>query len=145
MATIITTKKAPRITKAQRFEDIKNLLNGLESATIKDENGNAIPRTTLEDALAFCDAELALLSSKNKSGESKAQKEKKEYNQNLKELVYSFLVGQNEAVTCTIILKSIPELAPFGVSKVTYLVKDLEAEGRVKKELVKGKSLISIT
>lgn len=145
MATIITTKKAPRITKAQRFEDIKNLLNGLESATIKDENGNLTPRTTLEDALAFCDAELILLTNKNKSGETKAQKEKKEYNQSLKELVYGFLKTQDEGVTCTIILKSIPELAPFGVSKVTYLVKDLEAEGRVKKELVKGKSLISIT
>lgn len=130
MATTTSTTK--RVTKAQRFEDIKALLNG------KDVTYG----TTIEDASKFCDAELALLAKKN-SGDKKPTKTQ-EQNEGYKALILDFLRGQSEGVTCTDIQKGVPAFADFNNQKIAALVRQLTDAKQVTKEIVKGKSLFSI-
>lgn len=132
MAT--TTTSVKRITKAQRFADIKLLLVG----------ENAINGTTIEDALAFCDSELALLAKKN-SGDKKPTKVQ-EANEGYKALILQFLMTQTEGVTCTDILKGIPELENegYGNQKVAALLRPMLDAKQVTKEIVKGRSLFSL-
>lgn len=121
-----------RITKAQHFEDIKALLNG-EDVTYG---------TSIEDACAFCDSELALLAKKN-SGDKKPTATQTE-NAKYKELILAFLSTQTEGVTCTIIGKGVAELADFNSQKISALVRQLVDAGKVSKESVKGKSLFKL-
>lgn len=127
-----TTSTPKRVTKAQRFEDIKALLNG-KAVTYG---------TTIEDALTFCDSELALLAKKN-SGDKKPTKTQEE-NEGYKAVILDFLRSQSEGVTCTDIQKAVPEFADFNNQKVAALVRQLVNADIVKKEVVKGKSLFSI-
>lgn len=128
MATI-TTK---RITKAQRFADIKALLDG-EAVTYG---------TTIEDAKAFCDAEMALLAKKN-SGEKKPTKTQ-EQNEGYKALILEFLSDKTEGVTCTDIQKGVAEFADFNNQKISALVRQLADAGKVVKATVKGKTMVSL-
>ena len=130
MNTTTTTTK--RVTKAQRFADIKALLSG-EAVTYG---------TTIEDAKAFCDSEMNLLAKKN-SGEKKPTKTQQE-NEGYKELIVQFLTAQSEGVTCTTIQKGVPEFADFQNQKISHLVKQLVEAGRAVKETVKGKTLIKL-
>lgn len=132
------TNKAPRITKAMRFEDIKAILNGEDCS-----------RTSLDDALAFIDNEIALLSKKNgaKSGKPTATQVA---NERYRSLILDFLSTQSEGVTCTEIAKGIPELSEFNNQKVSALMRGLtfdperNPEGQVDKSIVKGKSLFTL-
>lgn len=128
MTTTTTTK---RITKAMRFEDIKALLNGEEVKF----------GTSVEDALDFCDSELALLAKKNTSDKkpTKTQEQNKEY----KALILDFL-RSHAGVTCTEIQKGVPEFVDFNNQKIAALVRQLTDSGEAVKEVVKGKSLFSI-
>lgn len=130
MATTNTTTK--RITKAMRFEDIKALLNG-EDVT----HG-----TTIEDALAFCDNELALLAKKNTS--DKKPTKTQEENEGYKALILDFLRAQSEGVTCTEVQKGVPAFADFNNQKIAALMRQLCDAGKVTKAVVKGKALFSI-
>lgn len=127
-----TTSTVKRVTKAQRFEDIKALLRG-EDVTYG---------TTIEDACTFCDAEMALLAKKN-SGDKKPTKTQEE-NEGYKALIIDFLSVQEGGVTCTDIQKGIPELADYQNQKVAALLRQLLAADKVVKEVVKGKSLFSL-
>lgn len=129
-----TTNTVKRITKAQRFADIKALLNG-EDVT----HG-----TTVEDAVKFIDAELALLAKKN-SGDKKPTEKQKE-NEVYKAKILDFLRTQEDGVTCTEIQKAIPEFADFNNQKVAALMRQLYDEGRgpAGKKMVKGKALFFI-
>lgn len=126
-----TTVKAPRITKAMRFEDIKALLSG-----------KAVERTSVEDALAFIDSELALLAKKN-SGDKKPTATQVE-NEGHKVKILDFLREQTEGKTCTDIQKGVPEFADLNNQKIAALVRQLVDAGLVEKATVKGKSLFSI-
>ena len=132
MANTTTTTK--RITKAQRFEDIKALLSG-ETVTYG---------TTIEDAKAFCDAEMALLAKKN-SGEKKPTKNQ-EANEGYKALILAFLTTKPEGATCTDILKGVPEFAEAGYQnqKISALVKQLADAHKIIKTVVKGKTLVTL-
>lgn len=132
MANTTTTTK--RITKAQRFEDIKALLDGTAVTY----------GTTIEDAKAFCDAEMALLAKKN-SGDKKPTKTQ-EANEGYKALILDFLSKQAEPVTCTDILKGVPEIADAGYQnqKISSLVKQLADAHKVVKTVVKGKTMVSL-
>lgn len=128
----MATTTVKRVTKAQRFEDIKALLND-EAVTYG---------TTIEDAVKFCDSELALLAKKN-SGEKKPTKTQEE-NEGYKALILDFLREQTAGVTCTDIQKGIPSFADFNNQKIAALVRQLVEAGKVGKATVKGKSLFSI-
>lgn len=130
MATTTTSTK--RITKAMRFEDIKALLNG----------GDVSHGTTIEDALAFCDSELALLAKKNTSDKKPTQTQKD--NEGYKALILDFLREKGEGVTCTDVQKGVPAFADFNNQKVAALMRQLVDAGNVTKAVVKGKSLFSI-
>lgn len=132
------TNKAPRITKTMRFEDIKTMLDGGYTS-----------RTSLEEALAFIDNEIALLNKKNgaKSGKPTATQIA---NEQYRSLILDFLSTQSEGVTCTEIAKGIPELSDFNNQKVSALMRGLtydpehNPEGQVDKAIVKGKSLFTL-
>lgn len=130
MAT--TTNTTPRITKTQRFEDIRAFLNGEEIP-----NGSS-----MEELVAFCDKEIELLAKKN-SGAKRPTKNQEE-NEKYKELIVDFLLVSADGVTCTDIQKNIPEFADFNNQKIAALVRQLCTAGRVTKEVVKGRSYFSI-
>lgn len=127
-----------RITKAQRFEDIKAMLNG-----------EVVERTSTADAIDFINSELALLAKKNaaKSGKMTAtQKANEEY----RGLILDYLATVSEGVTCTEIAKGVPALSDFNNQKISALMRglvydeDKNPEGRVVKSTVKGKSLFAL-
>lgn len=126
-------EQVKRITKAQRMDDIKALLVG-EPTTYG---------TTVEAAIEFLTYEQGLLARKNASGEKKPTKTQEE-NVIHKERIVEFLMGREEGVTVTSILKGVPTFADFSNQKVARLVKDLVDAGRVKKEIVKGKALFTL-
>ena len=130
MSTTTTTTK--RITKAMRFADIKSLLAG-EAV----HNG-----TSVEDALAFIDNEIALLAKKNTS--DKKPTKTQEENENHKAHIIDFLSTQTEGVTCTDVQKSVVEFADFNNQKIAALMRQLVNEGKVVKAMVKGKAMFSL-
>ena len=128
-----TTNTVKRITKAQKFSDIKALLTGKETTY----------GITVETAVEFIDAELALLAKKN-SADKKPTKIQRE-NEGYKALILDFLATQDEPVACGFIYKSIPELAVYNVQKIPPLLKKLEAEGKVERIIdKKGRPLFAL-
>lgn len=128
-----TTK---RITKAQRFEDIKAILSGEAVAY----------GTTTEDAVTFINHELELLAKKN-SSDSKKQTDKQNENAVYCELIVEHLAGlpeNSDGLTCGELNKAIPELYDFNNQKIAYLVRSLAEAGRVVKKEVKGKMRVRL-
>lgn len=127
--------KKVRITKAQRFSDIKAILTGTDVQYT----------TTLEDAIAFIDRELELLAKKNSKTESgKSAAEQAQLEQDKGDILnyLETLDPESKGVTCTDILKVIPRFNSN--QKVSYLVRQLKAENRVVSQSYKGKTLISL-
>lgn len=122
-----------KVTKAQRFEDIKALLTG-DMVTYG---------TDVTAALEFIDHEMELLMRKNATGDKKPTKTQIE-NAEHKERIKSFLLTQSEGVTVTQVLKGVPEFDDFSNQKVARLMRDMLEAGVITKEVVKGKSLFSI-
>lgn len=127
-------EKKIRITKAQRFEDIKALLNG----------EGVMYGTTIEIANDFIDHEMELLAKKN-SSDSKKLTAKQVENEHFKERIVEFLLTlshDSKGVTCTEILKAIPEMESN--QKVSALMTQLKTMGTVVAERDKGKTLFSL-
>lgn len=126
-----------RITKAMRFEDIKALLNGTPVNY----------GTTVEDAMTFIDHELGLLARKN-SGEDRKQTKTQQENEGYKVLILEYLAALPEdkpnGVTCTEIIKGVPEFDGFTTQKISPLVRQLMLADKVVKTEVKGKALFSL-
>lgn len=138
-----TENKTVKITKAMRFADILAMINGDEVPML-----NGVPRTSKEDALEFIAHEVELLSRKNtKPDGSKKPTENQLANEKYKALILDFMADR-EPMTCTAIGQSIPELADpakgFGTSKYTSLCTALVNEGKLRRQVVKGKALFSI-
>lgn len=128
------SEKKVRITKAQRFEDIKALLTG-EPVTYG---------TTVDIAVTVIDHELELLAKKNSGTGDKKLTPTQQENEALKEQIVEFLStlpDDADGATCTEILKSVPALADFSNQKVAALVRQLKMAGRVVATEKKGKSL----
>ena len=124
--------KTVRITKANRFEDIKALLNGEKVAY----------GTTKEEAIEFIDYQLELLARKN-SGEKKPTQTQIE-NAEHKERIKAFLAMQTEGVTVTTMQKNILEFADLSNQKIARIAGDMAKAGEIKREVVKGKALFSL-
>ncbi len=125
----MSESKKVRITKSQRFEDIKALLNGVDVTY----------GTTIEDAIGVLDHEIELLAKKNASGDgSKAMTEVQKKNEIYKEQILEFLGTQDDGVTATTILKGVPTLSEFQVQKVTALLRQLKQAQRVDSYEGKG-------
>lgn len=128
------SEKKIRITKAQRFEDIKALLTG-EAVTYG---------TTVDIAVGVIDHELELLAKKNSSTGNKKLTPTQQENEALKEQIVEFLStlpDDSDGMTCTEILKSVPALTDFSNQKVAALVRQLTEAHRIVATKKKGKSL----
>lgn len=123
---------ATRITKAMRYADVINMING--EAVV---NG-----TTKDEAVEFLTKEIELTSKKN-SGEKKPSANQTA-NEEHKTRIIGYLMEQSEGVTCTEIQKSIPEFADFNNQKIAALMKQLAESGKVNKNMVKGRALFTI-
>lgn len=128
----MSTTTTKRITKAMRYADIKAILSG----------GDVMNGTTIEDAVAFIDNELALLAKKNTSDKkpTKTQQENVEY----KSMILNLMSETDTAMTCTEIQKAIPAFDGFSNQKVASLVRQLFLDGSVIKTMVKGKAMFSM-
>ena len=122
-----------KVTKVQRFEDIKALLTG--QAVLHD--------TTIDTALDFINHEIELIGKKNAAKSDKLTDNQKA-NATFKELILGFLGTCETGVTCTEIGNGVPELNDFNNQKISALMRGLITDGRVVKEVVKGKSLFSL-
>lgn len=127
------TEKKIRITKAQRFEDIKAMLNG-EPVTYG---------TDVATAVEVIDHEIELLAKKN-SGDTKKQTATQKENEGYKEQILEFLAGCDTGVTCSQIFKAIPALSDFSNQKVSALCRQLKLAGRVTSYEEKGKTLFKL-
>lgn len=128
------SEKKIRITKSQRFEDIKALLNN-EAVTYG---------TTVEIACEVLDHEIGLLAKKN-SSDSKKQTAAQKENEGYKELIIEFLATRPDGATCTEMLKGIPELSEYSNQKVSSLVRQLKLALRVTGEERKGKMYFKLS
>lgn len=122
--------KKPRVTKLQRYADIKALLLG-ELA----QHG-----TTVDEAVEFIDRESELLGRKMNSPKKATETQKA--NMVLKEDIVSFLeMVFPEKKTCTEIQKSVESLKDFNNQKIAALVRQLLDARRVTKTMKNGKAL----
>lgn len=138
-------KNTVRVTKAQKLEAIK--------AALSPDFRKVFPAPADSDrvdyildydaAVAFLDAEIALLSKKNSNDKSQTELEK--VNAGLREKIVDFLSEKPDNVTgytCTDIWKAVPAIQEVGsVNKVTSLIKTLKLNGMVGETTEKGKKL----
>lgn len=124
-----------KLTKAQKFEDMKNLLNGKPT----------IYGLTVASACEFIDYEIGLLAKKN-SSTSKKETETQKLNSERKELIKNYLRG-NGKKTVSEMIKEIPAFATelLSTQRVSRLCNDLVSAGELEKVVEKGKSLFFLS
>ena len=132
--------KEKRITKAQRYADIKALLNGEDTKF----------DTTVDMACEFIDHEVALLSKKNAAGDKK-QTETQKQNEGFMAEIVDYLTtatiagdsddAKKSGKTCTEIQNALPSLAGFQNQKISRLCNMLADAGKVAADTIKGKKL----
>lgn len=115
-----------RVTKAMRYADIIAMLNGENPA-----NG-----TDTATAIEFLNEQIAQVNKKNSASSSKPSKEDIEKDR-LRSLLYDYM-REHGRVTCSEMLKNIPDFYEFNVNKVTGLLRNPVLDGIVKKEKVKN-------
>lgn len=146
--------KTVRVTKAQKFEYIMSIIPSDASHVFpgaQDHNGNLknAPYTFDHDEIvAFLRNECDLLSRKN-TGDKKPTKTQED-NEKLKEAIMSYLdtlPATNEdgtdfvGVTCSDVLKNVPEFDGWQVQKVAPLLRQLrDSAGLVTSASVKGRT-----
>lgn len=132
--TTMTNEKVIRVTKAQRFADIKALLSGEPTAY----------GTDVETALGVLDNEIQILAKKNSHNSAKAKKVN-EVNEKYKAMILDFLFDHPES-TCSDMLKGIPQFTAemLSTSKISALNRALIADGKVVRESVAGKAKFSL-
>lgn len=137
-----------RVTKAQKLEAIKSMLDQEKTKTFSAEDKESYT-FDYSEATEFIDELISAL--EKKRGNSKASKEATEQNNNFKEQILEFLVNNSEdkedGYTCGEILRGVPAIleAGFQVQKVAFLMKELEANGDVvSKKGPKNRSMFRI-
>lgn len=123
MNTMTTT--TIRVTKANRFSDIKSLLVG-------DEPDYG---TTIEEAFEFLDKEIERANKKRTPSTATTEEQIKREEE--KGLILDLMATWNndpdnpEGVTCTDIRKNIPLLSDYNTSKISSLTSALVREGKI--------------
>lgn len=128
------TTSSVRVTKAQRFADIRAMLCG--EAIV---NG-----TTVDEALMFIDHEVELLTRKNTSADKRQNATQKANEGYMAEILDYLATLDGEGKTCSEIGKAIPSLFDFNTSKLSSLCNTLVKRGLVVKATVKGKSIFKL-
>lgn len=137
-------EKVIRVTKSQRISDIISLLSG--DPVSYD--------TTVNEAIAFLNHERELLDKKNTRTGTKKLTPTQVENESLKGLILDYLssIDSEDGVTCSDILKAIPEFSEFQVQKVSGLVRQLlpateknpKGTGQVISQKIGGKTLFKL-
>ena len=85
----------------------------------------------------------AMAASLDKKAENPNRKptERQKENAGLQTAILDYLRETGEHMTCTEVIKNVPEVADMSNQRVTALLKALVASGTVQKETVKGKSV----
>ncbi len=117
-----------KITKVQKFTDIKHLLNGEDT-----EFG-----LTLEQALEAIDHEMELIANKNKT-DSKAKTAKAEANAELKAEVLNLMEVGKDYSSTDILKALLPNHDDMNIPRITYVMGLLIADGAVDKTTNKRK------
>lgn len=138
--TTNTIPKEKNPTKAMQFAAILAVLNG-ESI----QNAQGYKPMTVDTLKAFINNEVALLAKKN-SGEKSAEKAKEKAADIAakQEDIFAFLSQQTEAVNYMTIIRGVGSLADYSPQGVVPIVRGMVDDGRVKKEMVKGKAMFSV-
>lgn len=130
-----TTTNVVRVTKSQKLEALKSMLNHEAVKTFTAEDKESYTFNCAE-ATDFINELIEQLNKKTR-GNTKASKEAAEQNEEFKTQILEFLVDNSEnkedGYTCGEILRGVPAIleAGFQVQKVAFLMKELEANGDV--------------
>lgn len=152
------TTNSVRVTKAQKYNAIMNILEQVDGAwddiIIKapiDKDGNP----TKDDAVIntailvdFCKSEMDLLNRKTKSENRKLTPRQKE-NEELKVKIMEYMAAQNEGKTCTDVMRELAltdsEGELIGNQRIARLMTALfKDDGKVKRNNVKGVAYFSM-
>lgn len=130
------TTKTPRITKAMKFEDIRDILNGQPQT-------HGLDREILSDAMTH---ELGLLAKKNASGSDKGMTPEQKKNEGYKAQILDVLAAADDAMSCAQIHKAVNYDEPYEVQKTAALLRQLgpKGTGQVTSETVKGKTMFKL-
>ena len=126
------SEKKVRITKSQRFEDIKALLTG-EPVTYG---------TTVDIAVTVIDHELELLAKKNAS--EKKPTAQQVANEGLKQTIIEVLTNNGGLMTVTDVQKSCEELSALSNQRVSALLRQLKDDGMVERVEDKRKAFFKV-
>lgn len=127
------TTTIKKVTKNQRFDDIKALLKG----------ETVMYNTTVEDAIAFIEYEQSLLAKKNTSTGKPTETQKT--NITLTEQVIALLKESGKGMTATEVFRGVPELFEnYSTNKAAYLLNAAWKAGLINKTTEKGKALFSV-
>ncbi len=119
-----------KITKVQTLSAIRSILKNEEPEV----------SITIEGCVDFLDKEIALLSKKN-STPSKAVQARQESNSKDREILMNAMREGLSGVTCSQIADAIEVFEDYSSAKIAALLKPLVAEGKVRRDVVKGKAL----
>ncbi len=136
-----TEKNVVRVTKAQKFEVIKNFIPAEATHTFSGGEDKTSYVFDHDEMVAFLDKELGLLAKKNSKKENAEPTEAQKKNEEYKDLILDFLVGKEDGATCTDMMKGIPAFADFNTSKISSLTSALVKDERiVRKPPKKGRT-----
>lgn len=123
-----------RITKAQRYTDIIAILTG----------GEVQHNTTVDEAVEFLTSEREKLNKKS-STKSAKQTALQAENEKLKQFICQYLGSlpdDKNKVTCSDIIRNVPELSDYSNQKVTSLLTQLVDAGRAVRDTAKGGKVV---
>ena len=119
-----------KLTKVQTLSAIRSILNNEEPAVT----------ISIEECVDFLDREIALLSKKN-STPSKAVQARQESNNKDREILLNAMREGLSGVTCSQISDAVEAFEDYSSAKIAALLKPLVTEGKIRREVVKGKAL----
>lgn len=119
-----------KLTKVQTLSAIRSIINGEKPAVT----------ISIEECSDFLDREISLLSKKN-STPSKAVQARQESNNRDRDVLLRAMENGLSGVTCSQIADAVEGFEDYSSAKIAALLKPLVAEGKVRREVVKGKAL----
>ncbi len=136
-----------RVTKIQKLEAIKNFIPDDAIVTFPGTDTKTSYVFDHDAMVEFIDKEIAQLAKKN-SGDKKPTETQIE-NEHFKTLVLDYLSTlpeDSDGVTCTQLLKAIPEFGEkdYQIQKVTHIMRLLKKDGLVVAKEVKGRNYFSL-
>lgn len=119
-----------KLTKVQTLSAIRSIINGEDPAVT----------ISIEECVNFLDKEISLLSKKN-STPSKAVQARQESNNRDRDVLLRAMENGLSGVTCSQIADAVEGFEDYSSAKIAALLKPLVAEGKIRREVVKGKAL----